>query len=86
MTQTLRRTLAPLGVAARNASALVVSGVARRLGVRDVRDRIEALPAGEQALVVGGVLGLLFLISLFAAQFGVVGMLLFFLAVVLIAR
>jgi hypothetical protein len=86
MTQTLRRTFTPLGVAARNATALVVSGVARRFGLGDVRDRIAALPVGEQTLIVGGVLGLLFLLSLFAAQFGVVGMLIFFLGIILIAR
>jgi hypothetical protein len=34
--------------------------------------------------VVGGVLGFLFLLSLFAAQFGLVGLALFWLAVILI--
>jgi hypothetical protein len=86
MSETLRRTLAPLGAAALNVTALVVAGVARRFGVQDVRDRIEALSLRDQTLVTGGVLGLLFLLSLFAAQFGVVGMLVFFLGVILIAR
>jgi hypothetical protein len=54
--------------------------------VQDVRDRIEALSFRDQLLVTGGVLGLLFLLSLFAAQFGLVGMLVFFLCVILIAR
>ena len=86
MPETLRRTFAPLGAAALNATALVVAGVARRFGVQDVRDRLEALPLRDQALVTGGVLGLLFLVSLFAAQFGLAGMLVFFLCVILIAR
>ncbi|MBS0122983.1 hypothetical protein [Thetidibacter halocola] len=50
----------------------------------EVAQRIERLPMRAQAGVLTGVLGLLFLVSLFAAQFGLVGMALFLAAVFLI--
>ncbi len=86
MHSVLRSTFRPIEVASRNAAALLISGVARRFGVDDVRDRIEARPPREQAVIVGGTLGFLFLLSLLAAQFGWVGMLIFFLAVIVVAR
>lgn len=86
MAGTLKQALNPIGSASRNVVALLVSGAARRIGVDDARDRIAALGFRDQALVVGGTLGLLLLLSLFAAQFGIVGMLLFFLAIIVIAR
>ncbi|EEW25802.1 hypothetical protein [Rhodobacter ferrooxidans] len=44
--------------------------------------RLKALPQRSQALIVGCVLLLLFVTSLIAAEFGWIGMLVFFLAVI----
>lgn len=75
-----------LGSICRNASAALISGVWRKTSVSEVRDRIAGLPVRDQVLVVGGVLMALLLLSLLAAQFGIVGMLVFWLAVVLVVN
>lgn len=49
---------------------------------REVEARLRALPKRQQVWAVGGVLGLLFLCALFAAQFGPVGLALYLLAVI----
>jgi hypothetical protein len=46
--------------------------------------RLAALPPSRQVGAIGGVLAMLFLTSLFAAQFGLLGMALFLLAVILV--
>jgi hypothetical protein len=74
------------GTLCRNVAATLIAGVWRRHGVRDVRDRLAALPARDEAAVVGGVLLLLALLALAAAQFGPVGLLVYFLAVILVAN
>lgn len=51
-----------------------------------VEAEIAALSARAQVGVVGAVLGLLFLLSLFAAQFGIVGLAVFFVAVIAVMR
>jgi len=86
MAGALKHALSPIASASLNVVALLVSGVARRIGIEDARDRIAALGQRDQALVVGGTLGLLFLLSLFAAQFGVIGLLVYALAIIVIAR
>ncbi len=50
----------------------------------EVDRRIAALPPRHQALVLAGVLGLLFLSCLFAAQFGMLGLSLLFMALVVL--
>ena len=50
----------------------------------DLAARIEAQQPRAQAAIVGGVLGMLFLLSLFSAQFGLLGIALFWGAVVLV--
>ena len=75
-----------LGSLCRNVAAALIAGVWRRRSIREVRDSLAALPAREEAAVVGGVLAALFLLALLAAQFGPVGLLLYFLAVVLIVN
>lgn len=86
MTQILRQTFVPLANAGRNVTALMISGVARKFGIQDLRERIEKRPVLEQAVIVFATLGLLFLSCLLAAQFGIIGMLLLFLAIIVIAR
>jgi hypothetical protein len=49
-----------------------------------VEARLRALPPRGQAMAVGGTLGLVFIAALLAAQAGLVGMAIFFVAVILI--
>lgn len=78
--------LGRLGTLCRAVAATLISGVWRRRTAGEVRDRLAAMPPREEALVVGGVLALLFLLALIAAQFGPVGLVLYLLAVVLVAN
>jgi hypothetical protein len=75
-----------LGLLCRNVAAALIAGVWRRRTIHEVRDRLAALPAREEALVLGGVLGALFLLAVLAAQFGAIGLLVYLLAVVLIVN
>lgn len=70
----------------RNVAATLIAGVWRRHDARDVRDRLAALPARDEAAVIGGVLLTLALLAFGAAQFGPVGLLAYLLAVILIAN
>lgn len=75
-----------IGGLCRNVAATLIAGVWRRHSVHDVRDRLAAMPKRDEALVVGGVLLLLGLLAFVAAQFGPVGLLVYLLAVVLVAN
>jgi hypothetical protein len=74
------------GTLCRNVAAALIAGVWRRRSITEVRDRLAGMPPREEAAVIGGVLGLLFLLAVAAAQFGVIGLLLYLLAVVLIVN
>jgi hypothetical protein len=74
------------GTLCRNVAAALIAGVWRRRTITEVRDRLAALPAREEAAVIAGVLGLLFVLAVAAAQFGPIGLLLYLLAVVLIVN
>ncbi len=78
--------LLSFGHLARSVSATLIAGLWRRMTSEQVEARLKALPAREQAGLVGGVLGLLFLCSLFAAQFGILGMLAFWLVVIVLVN
>lgn len=86
MAQDRPATMTRAGTLCRTVAATLIAGVWRRHGVRDVRDRLAAMPARDEAIVVGGVLLLLALLAFGAAQFGPVGLLLYFLAVILVAN
>jgi hypothetical protein len=75
-----------LGQICRNVAAALIAGVWRRRSIREVRDRLAALPARDEAAVVAGVLAALFLVAVLAAQFGPIGLLVYLLAVVLIVN
>lgn len=84
MPMTHHRLLAPLGQMCRTVSATLIAGVWRSRSIDQVEARIKRLGLRDQVGVVGGVLGGMVLLSLFSAQFGLVGMLAFFLAVVVL--
>ncbi|MGY6633379.1 MAG: hypothetical protein ACXIU8_06490 [Alkalilacustris sp.] len=84
MPMTHHHLLAPLGQMCRTVSATLIAGVWRSRSIDQVEARIKRLGLRDQVGVVGGVLGGMVLLSLFSAQFGLVGMLAFFLAVVVL--
>jgi len=76
----------PLARRCRTVAAALVGALWPGKTGADVEAEISALSARGQVAVVGGVLALLFLLSLFAAQFGIVGLAIFFAAVILAMR
>lgn len=82
----LHQYLSRIGVICRGAAATLIARLWPGRSVRDVDQRLAACPARQQALVTGGVMLVLLLLSLFAAQFGWLGILLFWLGVVIAAR
>lgn len=78
--------LTPLARRCRMVSASLIAAFWMGKSGEDVEAQIEVLPTNQQAIIITGVLGLLFLISLFAAQFGYIGMAILLASVVLILR
>lgn len=76
--------LTPAWLSCRTVALALIAGFARKTGFATLEGRIEALAARGQALIVGLTLALLLGVSLFAAQFGLLGIALFLGAVVLI--
>ncbi|MEO1000556.1 MAG: hypothetical protein AAFW69_08160 [Pseudomonadota bacterium] len=86
MAMTDQPVLARAGQHARRIAALLISGVWRRVGFAETERRLAGLPVREQAVIVGAVFGGLFCLALFFAQWGIVGLLIFLMTVVLLAR
>ena len=80
----LTETFSPLGQMCRTVALALIAGVARRVGFHELDARVAALPPGQQAGIVGATLALLFGLSLFAASFGVIGLAVYFAAVVVV--
>ncbi len=68
----------------RDVTVTLIAGLWPGRDAEDIEQVVNNLPLRTQGLVVAGVLGLLFALSLFAAQFGLLGMAVFFLAVVVL--
>lgn len=80
------RILVPFGHLCRTVAATLIAGVWRRSSIEEVEARLKRSGLRAQTGIVGGVLGLMALCSLFAAQFGLIGLLTFMLLVVLIVN
>lgn len=78
--------LTPVGHLCRTVAATLIAGVWRRRSADEVETRIKRLGLRDQVGVVGGVLGMMLLCSLFAAQFGILGMLAFWLVVIVLVN
>jgi hypothetical protein len=74
------------GLACRAVAIALLSGWLTGRDFAEVEQRVAERAVGEQAAIVGGVLVALFLLALLAAQAGVVGLALYGLAVVVVAR
>jgi protein-S-isoprenylcysteine O-methyltransferase Ste14 len=79
-----RHLAASLGRSARRVAAALIAGLSRRRDPATVEARLAALPPARQAAAVGAVLLGLVAASFAAAAFGVTGLLVFLLAVILI--
>ncbi|MBY6199776.1 hypothetical protein KUV65_00240 [Maritalea mobilis] len=76
--------LLPAWQSSRTVALALIAGFARKTGFRTLEERVEALPVRSQAVIVGLTLALLLGVSLFAAQFGLLGFALYLAAVVVI--
>jgi hypothetical protein len=70
----------------RTVAVALIAGVRRRETIDEIEERVADLPRADQALIVGTTLGGLFLLSLIAAQFGLVGLGLYLLGVVFLVN
>jgi hypothetical protein len=82
----VRQGLGAAGRRCRDVALGLVAGFSHKIGFHEIEARVAALPAREQAAITAAVLAGLFLCSLIAAQFGLIGMALYLLAIVLIVR
>lgn len=81
-----RHRLARAGAFCRTCAACVIDGLWPRRSLAEVEARLAACPARQQAVITGGVLFLLILLGFFAAQFGWIGILLYWMTLILIVR
>ncbi|KUF08664.1 hypothetical protein [Pseudoponticoccus marisrubri] len=86
MAATLKRLVPRIGTLCRTAAVALIAGVCRWRSIREINDAIRARPVQQQAAITLGVFALLFVLGLVAAQFGWVGMLVFWLAVIVIVN
>lgn len=70
----------------RSVAVALISGLRPAMTFEQVEARVAARPVGDQTMIVGGTLALLFLLALIAAQIGWVAMLVYWLAVIVVAR
>ncbi|ABV94484.1 hypothetical protein Dshi_2751 [Dinoroseobacter shibae DFL 12 = DSM 16493] len=84
MAEEIRALMSGLGQRARVVAFALVAGIARLCGKPEVDKTLRDLPAHKQRRVTVLALSGLLMTSLLAAQFGWIGMLVFFMAVVLI--
>lgn len=77
-------TMQKIGRHCRLVAAALIAGPWPGRDLSDVEAAIASQPAGRQAVIVTGVLGLLAGLSFFAGQFGLIGLAVFWIAVILI--
>ena len=77
-------TISGIGRSCRTVALALIAGVSRKTGFHGLETRVAALPLREQAILTGATLALILGLSLFAAQFGLVGLAFYLLAIVLI--
>ncbi len=75
-----------LAARARLVTVALIAPFFRGQTAEDIEAWIDGMPDRQRRAVVGATLGLLFLAAVAAAHFGIVGMCLFFLGVILLVR
>lgn len=83
MSDPRRTVVLPLARRSRQVAVTLIAGLWRTRTAEEIDAMLASLSEGRQTAVIAGVLGFLFLLSLFAAQFGLLGLAVFWLAVVL---
>ncbi|MGI3209856.1 hypothetical protein ACROSR_01945 [Roseovarius tibetensis] len=86
MAQGVRQVLFRGGTLCRRGASTLIAGLWPGRSLHDVDDALAARPVGQQAAITSGVFLCLVLAGFFAAQFGWIGILVFWLAVILIAQ
>lgn len=86
MARTRQQTTQRLGQIIRSVTVVLIAGVLRWRSAKDIEAAYKERSFAQQVTISVGVLGLLFGLSLFSAQFGWLGILLFWLAVIAIAN
>lgn len=86
MARTSRDLTAGAGALCRKVAVLIISGVFRRRPIRDIDADIRQRPLRDQILITAGVLAILLALGLVAAQFGWIGILVFWLGVIVLVN
>ena len=86
MPQVVRQALLRGGTLFRRVAATLIAGVWRTRSAREVDVWLRRRSRQNRALVIGGVLAALLGLSIVAAQFGWVGMLVFLLGVIILVN
>ncbi|MEM6891522.1 MAG: hypothetical protein AAGD43_27205 [Pseudomonadota bacterium] len=86
MTSKSPEVLSRAGLLCRSITALVVAAFWRRHNIKDIEAALAARSKLEQALAFGAIVISIFGLSLFAAQFGWLGLLAFWIALIVILR
>lgn len=76
----------PIGHLCRTVALALIGGVLRGRSQADLDAALARRSVGEQRLIVFSVLALLFALSLFAAQFGWIGMGVYWMGIILLIR
>ncbi|MEM7732658.1 MAG: hypothetical protein AAF280_07730 [Pseudomonadota bacterium] len=75
-----------MGLFCRNISVSLIAGVCRWRSFEDVNESFKARPVSSQTMIAAGVISALFAASLVAGYFGWVGLLVFWLAVIILVN
>jgi hypothetical protein len=86
MSEFITVSLRPVARACRSVAVGLIGGFRRSMTHAEIEARLAARPLSEQTLIVGATLAALALTSLLFAQFGVVGLLVFFVLVVVLVN
>jgi len=86
MSATVKHLLGKAGSFCRTCAACIIAGLWPRRSLADIEARLAACSARQQVAITGGVLFLLVLLGFFAAQFGWIGVLLYWMSIILIIR
>lgn len=86
MPRVVRQVLSKGGTLFRRVAATLIAGLWPGRSLRDVDAALAAQPARQRTAIVGAVLTCLVLAGFFAAQFGWIGVLVFWMLVIAIAQ
>lgn len=75
-----------IGTVCRTCAVAVIAGIWRSRSIKEINDTVKSRATKDQVWITLGVLGLLFGLSLIAAQFGWAGLLVYWLAVILLVN